>query len=545
MNKISIRTRLVLLVAALLALLTTASGFAVLRLSQANASIETIYNDRVVSLGQLKGVSDGNAVNIIETAQKVRDGIIPAAEGIKRITDARSRIGRDWRNYSATYLTNREKQLVSEATPLMDRSDAAAARLLELLRSNDAESLRAFVANDMYPAFDPLLVVLGQLVQLQMDVAQREYVKSHEAYQRARWGNSIVTVFVLAAATMVCWLLIRSIVRPLAEAVRVAETVAAGDLTYRIDVTGRDETSQLLGALKQMNGSLVEIVGGVRASGESIGAATKQIAAGNIDLSSRTEEQAASLEETAASMEELTGTVRQNAENARQASALASSAADIANRGNDAVARVIGTMGEISESSTKIAAIIALIEGIAFQTNILALNAAVEAARAGEQGRGFAVVAGEVRVLAQRSSSAAKEIKALIETSVARVATGTELVNQAGSTMHEINNAVSRVTSIMGEIAAASGEQSKGIDQVGHAITQMDDVTQQNAALVEQAAAAAQSLEDQATRLNAAVATFKLNTDARAVVHSPLGPVVSGRESGAYRRALDSRCQTT
>jgi len=311
---------------------------------------------------------------------------------------------------------------------------------------------------------------------------------------------------------LICWKLIASITTPLARAVRVAEAVASGDLTSDIEATGSDETGQLLGALKRMNDSLLDIVGNVRASSETIGSATKQIAAGNIDLSCRTEQQAASLEETAASMEQLTGTVRQNAENARYACTLAGQASDIADRGHEVVARVMGTMDTISESSTRIGEIVGMIDSIAFQTNILALNAAVEAARAGEQGRGFAVVAGEVRALSQRSSAAAREIKELIDTSVVRVAAGTKLVNQAGQTMGEVIEAVSHVSEIMREIASASDEQSRGIDQVGQAVTQMDDVTQQNAALVQEAAAAAQSLEGQAVQLNAAVALFRLRS---------------------------------
>jgi len=287
--------------------------------------------------------------------------------------------------------------------------------------------------------------------------------------------------------------------------------VAQGDLTQRIEVKSRDETGQLLQALKDMNENLAGIVGDVRSTTESITAAAQQVAAGNADLSQRTEEQASSLEETASSMEELTSTVRQNAENAKQANQLAASASDIAVKGGQAVNDVVHTMSSISTSSKKIADIISVIEGIAFQTNILALNAAVEAARAGEQGRGFAVVATEVRNLAQRSAAAAKEIKTLIGDSVEKVEAGSRQVDQAGATMNEIVGAVKRVTDIMSEIAAASSEQSAGIEQVNQAITQMDEVTQQNAALVEEAAAAAESMQEQANGLYAAVSVFKLD----------------------------------
>ena len=286
--------------------------------------------------------------------------------------------------------------------------------------------------------------------------------------------------------------------------------MARGDLRSRIVVTQNDETGQLLGALADMNARLIETVSRVRESSGSIASASCEIATGNTDLSQRTEEQAASLEETAASMEELTSTVKQNTENAQQASALATSASDVAQRGNKVVGQVVDTMHGISGSSAKIAEITGIIEGIAFQTNILALNAAVEAARAGEQGRGFAVVASEVRSLAQRSSNAAREIKDLIANSVLQVQTGSALASQAGETMSEVTQAVARVTDIMKEIAAASIEQGRGIEQVNQAITQMDEVTQQNAALVEEAAAASQSLQDQGRQLTEAVAFFQM-----------------------------------
>jgi methyl-accepting chemotaxis protein len=322
---------------------------------------------------------------------------------------------------------------------------------------------------------------------------------------------------VLVSATLI--VTIRSVRASLGgepeHAASLVASIAKGDLTQKVDVA-LDDSSSMMAAMRDMQHRLQRTLGEIRHSSESIASATQQIASGNGDLSQRTEQQAASLQETAASMEQLTATVKQNADNARQASGLAHTASDIATKGSDVVNRVIGTMGEINESSRQIGDIIGVIEGIAFQTNILALNAAVEAARAGEQGRGFAVVAGEVRSLAQRSATAAKEIKQLIGASVERVHNGSTLVEQAGSTMGEIVQAVQRVTDIMGEIAAASEEQSSGIAQVGRAVTQMDEVTQQNAALVEQAAAAAASLQDQATRLRETVGTFRIGAgDAR------------------------------
>ncbi|KNZ68059.1 chemotaxis protein [Massilia sp. WF1] len=323
-------------------------------------------------------------------------------------------------------------------------------------------------------------------------------------------GGGLIAV-VLGVAVAI-WLA-RNITAPLGYAVRIARQVAEGDLTARVDVRSKDETGQLMTALKEMNTSLLDIVTRVRAGTDTIATASTEINAGNQDLSSRTEQQAGSLEETASSMEELTSTVKQNADNARQANQLAATASENAVRGGEVVARVVSTMGSINESARRIADIIGVIDGIAFQTNILALNAAVEAARAGEQGRGFAVVAGEVRNLAQRSAAAAKEIKDLIGDSVEKVETGSRLVDQAGATMEEVVGSVKRVSDIISEIAAASDEQRAGIEQVNQAITQMDQVTQQNAALVEQAAAAAEAMQDQAAGLAGLVGTFRTGVE--------------------------------
>ncbi|PHV51016.1 methyl-accepting chemotaxis protein [Janthinobacterium sp. BJB301] len=309
------------------------------------------------------------------------------------------------------------------------------------------------------------------------------------------------------------WFISSGILRPLRHAVKVARKVAGGDLSEHIRVDSRDEVGQLLQALKDMNASLITIVGEVRGGTHEIAGASGEIAAGNLDLSQRTQAQASSLERTAASMDELTGTVKQNADNARQANQLAQSAAAVAGKGGTVVAQVVDTMSSINASSKKIVDIIGVIDAIAFQTNILALNAAVEAARAGEQGRGFAVVAAEVRTLAQRSAGAAKEIKQLIGDSVERVDAGARLVDTAGSTMREIVASVHRVTDIMGEISMASGEQLSGIEQVNAAIVQMEQVTQQNAALVEQASTAAASMQQRATLLSGTVGIFKLSRD--------------------------------
>ena len=340
----------------------------------------------------------------------------------------------------------------------------------------------------------------------------------------ANRGEAIIAGLTAAAVVLgalFSWLLTRGITRPIRAAVHAAETVAAGDLTHRIDSGAKDETGALLRALRNMNDSLAKIVAEVRSGTDTIATGSAEISAGNFDLSARTEQQAGALEETAASMEELTTTVRQNADNARQANQLAITASSVARDAGSVVEQVVTTMGSINESSRKIVDIIGVIDGIAFQTNILALNAAVEAARAGEQGRGFAVVASEVRTLAQRSAAAAKEIKALIGASVEKVEAGTKLVDQTGETMEQVVSSIQRVTDIMAEIASASQEQIHGIEQVNQAIGLMDEATQQNAALVEESAAAAGSLQEQATRLAGMVGVFKLEARMAAPAQQP------------------------
>ena len=329
--------------------------------------------------------------------------------------------------------------------------------------------------------------------------------------KRTQLFIKLVTAFAAALSLLVAYLATRSITGPLKEAVGVAQRVANGDLTSQIEVKSNDETGQMMQALKDMNASLIKIVAEVRAGTDSIAEASSEIASGNLDLSARTEQQANSLGQTSSSMRELTDTVQQNADNARQANQLAATASEVAVRGGSVVSHVIDTMGSITASSKKIVDIIGVIDGIAFQTNILALNAAVEAARAGEQGRGFAVVAAEVRNLAQRSAGAAKEIKALIGDSVDKVREGSTLVQQAGVTMEEVVASVRRVTDIMGEITSASQEQSAGIAHVNTTILEMDETTQQNASLVEEAAAAAASMHDQAAHLARVVSVFKLD----------------------------------
>jgi len=396
-------------------------------------------------------------------------------------------------------LAARDRYLVVQQNFLERSADAAqrdavVAYLLTVVRKEQTAYLNA----------------LTELAKYQGEAVSAASAEAHQAYTSSRNMMVLLTVAAALLAAGVLWRITHSITRPLNRAVGVAEAVAGGDLTQRIECDTRDETGQLLRALKHMNESLARTVGKVRSGSDTITTASNEIASGNLDLSSRTEQQASSLEETASSMEELTSTVQQNADNARQATQLVVAASEFAMRGGRVVGEVVSTMGAIKDSSSRIEAIIGVIDGIAFQTNILALNAAVEAARAGEQGRGFAVVASEVRNLAARSAAAAREIKELIGHSVATVDAGARLVDEAGVTMQGIVKAVLQVEDIMNQISAASQEQSSGIAQVNQAIVQIDDVTQQNAALVEEAAAAAQSMRDQAEMLAEAVSVFRL-----------------------------------
>jgi len=437
-------------------------------------------------------------------------------------------------NYKqAGELTGEESALLADLAGAFDGLSAARGPWFEALEGGRNEEATRLFAERIQPPAARAVAALDKLI----DLKDREVMKADDYYglelNRSRWFIHLVGVAALGAAAVVILLLTRSITRPLQDAVASIQAVARGDLTRPIQVRSRDEVGQLLAALQTMQDSLRALVGEVVDGAQSVADTSAQIAQGNLDLSQRTEEQASTLEETASSMEQLTATVNQNAQNARQASELAAGASEVATRGGQAVGNVVRTMEGISDSSRKIADIIGVIDGIAFQTNILALNAAVEAARAGEQGRGFAVVAAEVRALAQRSAGAAKEIKALIGGSVQQVEAGTRLVDDAGATMQEIVAAVQQVTALVAEIAAASQEQSQGIAQVTTAVSQMDHVVQQNASLVEEASAATEAMKEQAAALVGSVSRFRIGeaqaqaedaTPARVLVQHRLQP---------------------
>ncbi|MFC0252750.1 methyl-accepting chemotaxis protein [Massilia consociata] len=516
LKKLTIKSRLVFVIAFLAAELVAGAVIGLYSLSQANAQLKDMYENRLVAQAHIDKVMQLFAWNQLLVA-KAANGT-DAAQRSAMLTEVDNNIAlasAEWKAYEQTELTPEEETLVARFNEVrqvfLERGLHPA---MAAVRAGDTALAGQVVGGDMARLSQPVVAVGGQLVELQQRVAKAEYEASQATYENVFMACVAGLVFGLLTAAVVGAMLVRAIVRPIERAVEIAGAVAAGDLTQKIEVTTQDETGRLLQALKDMNMSLVQIVTRVRGGTDTIATASGQIAAGNLDLSSRTEQQAGSLEETASSMEELTSTVRQNADNARQANALAASAQRVAGKGGEVVGQVVRTMGDINSSATRIVDIIAVIDGIAFQTNILALNAAVEAARAGEQGRGFAVVASEVRNLAQRSAAAAKEIKVLIDDSVQKVHHGSELVDQAGATMAEIVESVGRVTDIMAEITAASQEQTAGIEQINGAVTQMDQVTQQNAALVEEASAAAQSLREEAAALAEAVGSFRLEQQA-------------------------------
>jgi methyl-accepting chemotaxis protein len=512
----NIRTKLSIAFATLAALVIMVAGIAITSLADANAH----FSGYIHGLRARGDLADAFRLAVDERAIAVRNMVLVnrpedfAAEK-SRVTEAHARVGTSLAQLKeqlakAKDVSEKGRALVAE----MDKTEAAystvAVRILELALNNEREAAIAKMNDDCRPLLTRLTHLSNEYAAFIRDRSVEILAESESNYALHRNVLIATCGLAIALAGGAGWVATLSIIRPIDQAVKLAETVARGDLATHITVTGKDEAAQLLAALSRMSQNLSGIVASVRMTSDNIATGSAEIAAGNADLSHRTEQQASALQQTASTMDQLGATVRNNAEAAQQANQLAVGASSVASEGGEVVNQVVATMKGIHESSRKIGDIIAVIDGIAFQTNILALNAAVEAARAGEQGRGFAVVASEVRSLAQRSAGAAKEIKALISRSVEQVEQGTVLVDQAGKTMDEIVHAIQRVTHIVGEISSASAEQSSGVEQVGEAVNHMDQATQQNAALVEESAAAAESLKGQAQQLVQAVAVFKL-----------------------------------
>jgi methyl-accepting chemotaxis protein len=457
---------------------------------------ELKYNVSLMHKGVRNAVIDGDTSGVKRETEFI--------EGIRAKNNALlTELDKSTRNDKA-------RKLLAAIRQASDKDVASQNELIKLVADFNIAGSRKYLNSKVAETESVFVRSLNDMADLQAASMQEESKLGKAEFSGAR--NMLLGIALTATvlALVVAWIVVNGITRPLNKAIGIARRVADGDLRTQVEVSSRDETGQLMQALKDMNESLVTIVSEVRQGTDSITTASHSIAIGNHELSNRTEQEAASLQETSSSMEELTSTVKNNADNARRANQLALSASDIAVEGGAVVSRVVETMGAINQSAKRIVDIIAVIDGIAFQTNILALNAAVEAARAGEQGRGFAVVAAEVRNLAQRSAAAAKEIKTLIDDSVEKVGVGTSLVDQAGKTMQEVVVSVKRVTGIIGEIALASQEQTEGIEQINQAVIRMDGTTQQNAALVEEAASAAESLQQQADKLLQSVGIFKL-----------------------------------
>ncbi|WP_348694994.1 methyl-accepting chemotaxis protein [Duganella fentianensis] len=510
-SDLKIGRKLIVAFAAVIALATLLGLFAIRQLNvvnQASTDIADNWLPSIRTLGEIEvslaryRISESNHIIMHDAAEfaTVEKAMATRLETLRKQQAA----------YEALISEAEEKRVYGEFRKTLDEYLAASRKLVALSREDKNAEAAALLRGESNKLFRSAFEQLDALVKINDEGSTASDKAADATYDSSR--NTIIGVLALlvVVSMALAMYVARIVATPLEEAVGIAGRVAEGDLSNVIVASTRDETGQLMDSLRAMNDSLLKVVGEVRNGTDAIATASAEIASGNMDLSRRTEGQASSLEETASAMEELTSTVQQNADNARQANQLAQSASGIAADGGKVVDEVIATMDSISASSRKIVDIISVIDGIAFQTNILALNAAVEAARAGEQGRGFAVVATEVRNLAQRSAAAAKEIKELIDDSVVQVASGTALVQKAGATMTEVVSSVRRVSDVVAEISAATGEQSTGIGEVNRAITQMDEVTQQNAALVEQAAAAAGAMQEQAANLAEVVSKFRL-----------------------------------
>ncbi len=512
LSNLKIGTKLMLGFASVLALTTLLGVMALLQLSNLSVKTERIATNNLPSVqytsdlnNMLGAIRRAEALHLLTSDPNVKK------EQEKRIAESRKSVEAVVARAGAVLDSEDEAKALANFQKHFADWAAADAKMLELSSVNNATMAEEMFREQVGKAFEAAMKELDIVSAYNAKDGETVWSETQAVVKTGKITviGALVTALVIGAALAI--LISRAITKPVEDAVKAAQEMSTGDMTRALVANGRDEIAVLLQSLESMRQSLAKVVQTVRQGSESVESASSEIAQGNNDLSARTEQQASSLEETAASMEELSAQVKHNAENALQANQLASSASTVAARGGDVVGRVVDTMKEINDSSRKISDIIAVIDGIAFQTNILALNAAVEAARAGEQGRGFAVVASEVRALAGRSAEAAKEIKSLINASVERVEQGSALVNEAGTTMTEVVTSIRRVTDMMGEISSASNAQSLGVAQVGEAVAHMDRATQQNAALVEQIAAAASSLKSQSAELVSTVSIFKLD----------------------------------
>ena len=551
LNRIRVVTLLmsVLVVFALLQLVSGGLFFSSLKQNQQSFAVSNDLRMQQTELGKAWELMLQTRINLSRSSARML--LDPNNQQSSAKTDllnsAKASLADAAKHYDAFRQLPTMPEMESARQALDEKYQTYHGALSELVQFLESGNMNSFLAQPTQGMQNALGAAMGNYATLSDSLYRNAWEQSVSDYTFAKWQMAILALALVIVLAGVWYGIRRILLSPLSAVIAHIREIAGGNLAHTLRIDGRSEMTELAQSVDHMQTALIDTVTNVRQGSDAIYSGTSEIAAGNNDLSSRTEEQASALEQTAASMEELTATVKQNAENARQASLLAQSASETAERGGKVVDGVVKTMHEIATSSQKIADIISVIDGIAFQTNILALNAAVEAARAGEQGRGFAVVAGEVRNLASRSANAAKEIKSLIEDSVSRVDTGSVLVGSAGETMLDIVNAVTRVNDIMGEIASASDEQSRGIDQVALAVSEMDRVTQQNASLVQQSAAAAAALEEQASRLTQAVSAFRLTATAgkaQAVLQPAMSATLAPTRSRAAAAGKEENWET-
>jgi len=546
LTTLSVKARLIGVLGLLCVMLLIGAWMGLGGMAAANESARSIYQDELIPLTSINEAARGSLNNFIALSEAAfhKDDKSIVTQKLADVAKTEAADAAIIKTLSQTAMSPAVKK---QWAAFQSSRDDVASSMVEIKDSlvKAGDDTNGLLYSDVLPNVSIMTSEMNKLIALQVDESKHKYEAALASYQRIRMMTFAALGAGMLLAVLMAFFLIRSIVGTLNRAVRVANAISQGELGHDIQTRRKDELGRLLVAFRTMDERLTQTVGEVRRGSDAVSTAAQQIAHGNDDLSQRTQEQASSLEETASSMEQMTSTVKQNAENASHANQLARGAREQAERGGEVAGRAILAMSEINASSSKIADIVGLIQEIAFQTNLLALNAAVEAARAGEQGRGFAVVATEVRSLAQRSAGAAKEIKGLINDSAEKVRSGSELVNQSGKALAEIVDSVKKVTDIVAEIAAASQEQSAGIDQVNNAVMQMDEMTQQNAALVEQAAAAARAMHEQAGELTRQVGFFRLVGDAAVVTSAPASARTAAAEAEAVFAAVRSSAPTS